>query len=75
MPKRNEREHIKGTNADNDISTKTKKSRDHCAHGRSPTKLLDSEAPVPIDTSMKGRDDDDAAIKDFPWYAAMREEG
>ena len=54
---------------------KTKKPRDHCAHRRSPTMLLDSEAPVPINTSKKGRDDDDVAAKGFPRYSARRKEG
>ena len=74
-PKINERENTKETNADNGGSTKTKKPRDRCAHRGSSIKLLDSEAPVPINTSKKGCDDDDAATKGFPRYAARREEG
>ncbi|XBI15508.1 hypothetical protein VPH35_057920 [Triticum aestivum] len=74
-PKRNEREKRKETNADNVESTKTTKPRDRCVHRRSPTKLRDSEAPVPINSSKKGCDNDDAAAKGFPQYAARREEG
>jgi hypothetical protein len=65
----------KKKNADNGGSTKTTKPRDRCVHRRSPTKLRDSEAPVPINTSKKGRDDGDAAAKGFPRYTARREEG
>ena len=54
---------------------KTKKPCDRCTHRRSPTKLRASEAPVPISTSKKVRDDDDTAAKGFPWYAVRREEG
>ena len=41
----------------------------------SSTRLQDSEAPTPINTSKKERDDDDAVAKGFPKYMTMREEG
>ena len=73
-PKRNERETTREKNADNGGSTETKKLHDHCAHRRSPTKLQGSKAPVPINTSKKDRDEDDAAAKGFPRYTTRREE-
>ena len=57
------------------IDKMTKKPRGRCTHQRSPTKLRASEAPVPIRTSKKGRDDDNAAAKGFPRYAVRKEEG
>lgn len=74
-PKRNNKERVKETNADNDGSPETEKPRDCCAHRRTPTKLLDSETLVPINTSKKGHDNDDAAAKEFPRYAARGKEG
>ena len=49
--------------------------RDRCDPRRSPTKLRDSELPVPNNTSKKGCDNDDTAAKGFPRYTARREEG
>ena len=74
-PKRNNKEREQETNADHGGSTKTEKPRDRCAHRRTPTKLLDSETSVPINTSKKGCDDDDAAAKGFPRYVTRRMEG
>ncbi|EMS51420.1 hypothetical protein TRIUR3_35193 [Triticum urartu] len=66
-PKRKERENTRETNTDNGGSIKTKKKpRCRYTHWRSPTKLRATKAPVPINTSKKGRDDDDAAAKGFP---------
>ncbi|EMS68695.1 Xanthoxin dehydrogenase [Triticum urartu] len=49
---------------------KTKKPRDRCAHRRTPVKLHDFGMPAPSNTSKKGCNDDDAAAKGFPRYAA-----
>ena len=68
------RENTKRTDAGNGGSTKTKKPRDRCAHQRSPTKLLDFEVSVSINTK-KGGDDDDVDAKGFPRYAARRKGG
>ena len=65
----------KKTNADNGGSTKNEEASRSLRPPRSSTRLQDSEAPAPINTLRKDRDDDDAVANGFPRYTTRREDG